>query len=265
MASARLQSRSVPVESVRPKAAGEAKDSRREWSSRNRRGKSSLRPAAAVSRYGSPMKRWHKSLLLCLLVGAVANVGVAWVGAVCTLGIHLPQKPSDRSVQIGRSLWTKYAPVGAAPIPDIQIGGANFAGEFCIMFAESESLIVNVHFECTGWPLKSLAAVVVESRRPPAVKYSEQELIGGIGLNWRSGGGPILPYLPVWRGLIVNTVLYGAMFWLMFASWPVGRRLIRSRRGLCLWCGYDLHGTEHDRCPECGRAVSGCRPPPNGS
>ena len=253
------------MESVRPKAAGEAKDSRRELSQRDRRGKSSLRPAAAVSRYRWPMKRWHKSLLLCLLVGAVANVGVAWVGAVCTLGIHLPQKPSDRSVQIGRSLWTKYAPVGAAPIPNIQIGGANFAGEFCIMFAESESLIVNVHFECTGWPLKSLAAVVVESRRPPAVKYSEQELIGGIGLNWRSGGGPILPYLPVWRGLIVNTVLCGAMFWLMFASWPIGRRLIRSRRGLCLWCGYDLHGTEHDRCPECGRAASGSRLRSNGS
>ena len=251
--------------SVRPKAATEAKDSRRESSQRNRRGKSPLRPASAASRYRSPIKRWHKSVLLYLLVGAMANVGVAWVGAVWTLGFHRPQKPSDRCVQIGRALWTKYAPVGAAPIPDIQIAGANFAGEFCMMLAESESLIVYMHFECTGWPLKSFAAVVVESRRSPAVKYSEQELIGGIELNWRGGGGPILPYLPVWRGLIVNTVFYGAMFWLMFASWPVGRRIIRSRRGLCLWCGYDLHGTEHDRCPECGRAAAGSHLASNGS
>ena len=75
----------------------------------------------------------------------------------------------------------------------------------------------------------------------------------------------MLPYLPVWRGLMVNTVFYGAMFWLMFASWPIGRRIIRSRRGLCLWCGYDLHGTEHDRCPECGRSVSGSHLSSNGS
>lgn len=253
------------MESVRPKAATEAKESRKESSQRNRQGKSSLRPASAVSRYRWPMKRWQKNVLVFLLVGASANVGVAWVGAVWTLGFHRPQRPSDRSVQIGRALWTQYAPVGAAPIPGIQIGGANFAGEFCMMLAECESLIVYMHFECTGWPLKSFAAVAVESRRPPAVKYSELEVIGGIGLNRIGGGGPLLPYLPVWRGLIVNTVLYGAMFWLMFASWPVGRRIIRRRRGLCLWCGYDLHGTEHDRCPECGRAASGSHLASNGS
>lgn len=253
------------MESVRPKAAGEAKDSRRESFQRDRQGKSSLRPASAASRYRSPMKRWHKSVLLFLLVGALANAGVAWVGAVWTLGFHRPQKPSDRCVQIGRALWTKYAPAGAAPIPDIQIAGANFAGEFCIMFAECESLIVNMHFECTGWPLKSLAAVAVESLRPPEVKYSELEVIGGIRLNWRRGNRPLLPYLPVWRGIMVNTVFYGTMLWVLIFSWPVGRRIIRSRRGLCLWCGYDLHGTEHDRCPECGRAASGSRLRSNGS
>ena len=248
------------MESVRLKTATKAKESGRESSQRNRRGeKSSLRPASAASRYRSPRKRWHKSVLLYLMVGAMANVGVAWVGAVWTLGFHRPQKPSDRSVQIGQSLWTKYAPVGAAPIPNIQIGGANFAGEFCIMLAESESLNVNMHFECTGWPLKSVAAVAVESLRPPELKYSELEVIGGIELKWKGGGGPLLPYLPVWRGLIVNTVFYGIMFWVLIFSWPVGRRVIRSRRGLCLWCGYDLHGTEHDRCPECGRASSACR------
>ncbi len=211
------------------------------------------------------MKRWPKSVLLFLLVGALANVGVAWVGAVWTLGFHQPQDPSDRCAQIGQSLWTKYAPVGAAPIPDIQIAGANFAGEFCILLAENESLIVNMHFECTGWPLKSFAAVAVESLRPTEVKYSELNVIGGIQLNRNIGGGPLLPYLPVWSGLMVNTVFYGAMFWLIFASWPVGRRIIRSRRGLCLWCGYDLQGAAHDRCPECGRAASGSRRRSNGS
>ena len=30
------------------------------------------------------------------------------------------------------------------------------------------------------------------------------------------------------------------------------RRLIRRKRGLCIKCGYDLRGTEHEVCPECG-------------
>ena len=34
---------------------------------------------------------------------------------------------------------------------------------------------------------------------------------------------------------------------------PRRRRLARRRqRGLCYYCGYDVHGTE-GRCPECGR------------
>lgn len=253
------------MESVRLKTATEAKDSRRESSQRNRRGKSSLRPTLAASRYRSPMRRWHKSVLLFLLVGALANVGVAWVGAVWTLGFHQRRHPSARSVQIGRALWTKYAPEDAAEAPEVTIFGANFAGEFCLINAESETVIASMPFECTGWPLKSFAALAVGSLRPPAVKYSEFEVIGDIALDWNDGGGPLLPYLPVWRGIVINTVFYGAMFWLMVFSWPVGRRIIRKRRGRCLWCGYDLRGTEHDRCPECGRAASGSHLSSNGS
>ena len=30
------------------------------------------------------------------------------------------------------------------------------------------------------------------------------------------------------------------------------RGLIRRKRGLCVACGYDLRGAEHEACPECG-------------
>ena len=36
---------------------------------------------------------------------------------------------------------------------------------------------------------------------------------------------------------------------------PWTRRKRRARRGLCIRCGYDLHGGEHGHCPECGHTL----------
>ena len=33
---------------------------------------------------------------------------------------------------------------------------------------------------------------------------------------------------------------------------PLVRQSLRAKRGLCPACGYDLHGAEHEACPECG-------------
>jgi hypothetical protein len=35
------------------------------------------------------------------------------------------------------------------------------------------------------------------------------------------------------------------------------QRATSDRLGLCLACGYDLRGAAHERCPECGVAISG--------
>lgn len=65
-----------------------------------------------------------------------------------------------------------------------------------------------------------------------------------------------LPYLPIWPGLIVNTLLYGiicAGLWTMFCA--CFRRVLKARRtrkGLCGNCGYDCRGLTAQTCPECG-------------
>ena len=64
--------------------------------------------------------------------------------------------------------------------------------------------------------------------------------------------GVVLPYLPLWPGLIADLAFWSAAWWLTLWAVPTIRGARRRRRGLCAACGYDLSGSP-DRCPECGR------------
>lgn len=61
----------------------------------------------------------------------------------------------------------------------------------------------------------------------------------------------VIPVLPIWSGLLGNTLLYGGA--LLLAWWLVRGRLKAKRRarGECLACGYPLDDGMA-RCPECG-------------
>ncbi len=62
----------------------------------------------------------------------------------------------------------------------------------------------------------------------------------------------ILPVHVLWPGLVINTIFYAALLWLITLGQFTARRMIRVKRGLCLKCGYDLRGTSGGGCPECG-------------
>lgn len=65
-----------------------------------------------------------------------------------------------------------------------------------------------------------------------------------------------LPKLPIWHGLIVNTLFYAAAWWLVILIPIAARRALRRRRNTCAGCGYDLRGTPAGGvCPECGTPV----------
>ena len=64
-----------------------------------------------------------------------------------------------------------------------------------------------------------------------------------------------LPLRPIWPGFAVNTIFYAAILWLLTLAPFTLRRVIRRKRGHCIKCGYDLRGTEHEVCPECGVSV----------
>ena len=67
-----------------------------------------------------------------------------------------------------------------------------------------------------------------------------------------NGVQPSVGFFPIWHGVIVNTIFYGAILWLLTLGPFTMRRFIRAKRGNCIKCGYDLSHAEHEVCPECG-------------
>lgn len=60
---------------------------------------------------------------------------------------------------------------------------------------------------------------------------------------------------PLWTGLAVDTTLFSLLWWLAtIGPWHI-RQHCRRRRGLCQSCAYDLRGTDHEACPECGEEI----------
>ena len=109
-----------------------------------------------------------------------------------------------------------------------------------------------------GWPIFSLQGVVWNhsppGRPPQWRKYMVVNLANRPGLR-RSKDGRWLPLRPIWTGFAINTIFYTASLWLLTLGPFTARRLIRRKRGHCIKCGYDLRGTKHEVCPECGVEV----------
>ncbi len=100
---------------------------------------------------------------------------------------------------------------------------------------------------------------------------------GGVGIGERDLGYPygltIYGYVslhtnwwpaPMFGKTSVSMWFFRGSFWLptlllalplAISASPWSRRRRRAKQGLCIRCGYDLSGTEHEACPECGTEV----------
>ncbi len=112
-----------------------------------------------------------------------------------------------------------------------------------------------------GWPFKSLyynpSYFILQSRNDYTPRQQTREeyvwhLPNVFGKLFPSTDEMILPYGIWWPGFAINTIFYAAILWSLTLGPFTARRVIRHKRGLCIKCGYDLRGTEHDVCPECG-------------
>ncbi|MFI4915293.1 MAG: ankyrin repeat domain-containing protein [Phycisphaerales bacterium JB060] len=87
-------------------------------------------------------------------------------------------------------------------------------------------------------------------------------------IGWSPEDEHALPLTPMWAGLIVNTLTWAAIWFIVLLVFPLPiwlwrrrRWRKRERRGLCAHCAYELDVADDPitRCPECGM-VMGRRP-----
>lgn len=110
-----------------------------------------------------------------------------------------------------------------------------------------------------GWPLACMRHECVLRRDGPQTWARMKGL-----QPFRSSSSELvktrLPFMPIWSGLAVNTLLYGvAVLGVMLGVGYlrlVASGYYRIRRGRCAFCGYDLKGEFGRGCPECGKVMS---------
>jgi predicted RNA-binding Zn-ribbon protein involved in translation (DUF1610 family) len=100
-----------------------------------------------------------------------------------------------------------------------------------------------------GWPMRALwyEVTIAGNKRTDAGGF-----LLPMGLDWL-GPGRVLPFRPIAPGLAVDTLFFAAIWYGALLVPGARRQASRWRSGRCTWCGYDLAHAAAVRCPECGR------------
>lgn len=128
-----------------------------------------------------------------------------------------------------------------------------------IRFGEDRTRIVE---EARGWPLKCLVwyLAIETGEFRGGLKWGD-EISGEYVIN-KAGDRSFrtfdlvpkhpFPYLPHWRGLIINWVFYLCLIVCVIYGASAARVVSRKRSGRCVNCGYSLKGNVTGVCSECG-------------
>lgn len=105
-----------------------------------------------------------------------------------------------------------------------------------------------------GWPVRCL------SMQTGTIYNALPAEPDGIQIRWLPGRWPnnrgmFLPRTVEWKGLWIDTAVWGGFWGAMVYGVPTIRARTRARKGLCTRCGYDLGGRQGSPCPECGLMV----------
>lgn len=192
-----------------------------------------------------PRLRPVREAAVCLLLGVVLTVGVAWGIATWPLGPSVEL----RSAHKADVEWTIPE---AGKWPSSCWESVDTRGPGVRVISRSWQMRTEYR-RSTGLPMYSLD-LYLWSRPIQGASMGispSKGLIGGVKNPlkreriWRR-----LPLRPIWSGFAINTLFYACLSWLvLFAPFAV-RRHLRGRRGACGRCGYDLANL--DACPECG-------------
>jgi hypothetical protein len=235
---------------------------------------------------GRRWRRWIVRGAVVVVLGVVASVGSAWMMAAKEAWYRRNAKEFARRVQSGAVTSTPC--VSTPPGTDSErtlVRGAALGMELWgvvpgnpytknrgervpwpRLLAVPAGSSATTSVVAYGWPYLSMYTRSTTTLGPSGGLWKATERFQGrASVQVMSGYVIDLPLLPEWRGLMADTMIYGALLGL--AWWTPGafRRGRRRRRGWCTRCGYALGGTTSAHCPECGtpfparRAHDGCQ------
>lgn len=230
----------------------------------------------------------RRALWQCVKFGALGAVCSLAAGWTCVVAERLPRQGSNPGVtedgEPDRPMLESFGWNTVLPKGQLKLGEAS---DFDIVYqwwARSNSFFGvrrtwfggsrNIDSPCcidpacsafavktqAGWPMLSLegwqSAPVL--RLTGFTHQSPWRTHRGLDLDRGAEGSGlvnvILPLRPLWPGLAINTIFYGAAIWMVWAGAGALRRGVRRRRGRCVRCNYDLRGRASGAvvCPECG-------------
>jgi len=202
------------------------------------------------------MRRWIHRTALCLILGAISTVAVAW-GCAC-----VPRnRPSFN--EVGR-----FESHATAPLWNMdQLDGFGFSRVlWMVMLAHfpgadmrrvdppdwtrvvwgrqpTEAVASEYIVEtASGWPAFALASFGTVNLDSLQLDVSCGIALEGLQ-SWEDADlVRIVPFGPIWPGFLIDTLFYAAIWFGVFFGFTGAKKLMRVRRGRCPRCGYDLRG-----------------------
>ncbi len=238
------------------------------------------------------MKRRLLIIAICVLLGAVVNVAVAWGCALLSVkgaeqqGHKMVRCPwltdiwcaprSLRRAGAYRILVEVFYGTPDEPDPftdfDTRLGAILPAWAFqaavrqlALLKDDGEPIILDAR----GWPFQSLMSETLPYQR--SIRYGwvlpqAHERYGSTAspTNWpghehlKSWVGfyfaeLAIPLRPIWPGFALNTIFYATIVWVLIPGPFTLRRFLRLRRGRCPKCAYPMG--ESVTCTECGKPL----------
>ena len=215
----------------------------------------------------SRRRTWFTRILICLLLGAITTVAVAW------LCIWLqPSRPPGEDRVMSTTSWpfpppTEY-PLNPTKVERRDSFGVTWVSAMAGPIDDFGEKFYRQNSHRTGLPFRALKAVDEYSQitwnRAGYGMAIESDAIG-----WQRGfrliprnpraqndGREWFPVTPIWFGFALDVMIHGVV-WYVVLFLPVhllGR--IRRHRGKCVGCGYSLKDNVSGVCPECGTGVA---------
>jgi len=234
------------------------------------------------------MKRSARWLIVCVLLGVVTTIAVAWAcGAwVDPYATIQPSPRQSGGAANGRhyAFWIvgeseafgtmrTYSQWWDGPSNNRGELGEPFFGPpepliptwapFLVPSADIPAGPRHVRVaDARGWPFLAMwSGLSYDGKIQPPTKIPT--ITHGLVLNPNAMSGPspattvrMLPLALIWGGFFADIAFYSLVWLVLLMLTIVGRRALRSRHGCCAICGYDLRATPHGKCPECGSAIT---------